>query len=57
MIVLGRTAHAAPALTLPPALSQAVLYETLRLLPPIWISTREVVEDVTVDGLFLPKVG
>ncbi|KAF8072353.1 D-xylose-proton symporter [Scenedesmus sp. PABB004] len=33
----------------------AVLQESLRLSPPGWMTTREAVEDITLNGLFIPR--
>eukprot|EP00878_Enallax_costatus_P020682 GHUV01021871.1.p1 GENE.GHUV01021871.1~~GHUV01021871.1.p1 ORF type:complete len:448 (+),score=109.54 GHUV01021871.1:312-1655(+) len=34
---------------------EAVLYESLRLSPPGWMTSREAVEDITLNGVFIPK--
>jgi cytochrome P450 len=34
-----------------------VFHETLRLRNPSWINSRLAEEDITVNGLFIPKVG
>lgn len=36
-------------------LLQAVLFETLRLNPSGWMTSRACVEDITIDGWYFPK--
>jgi cytochrome P450 len=36
---------------------QTVLQESLRLSPPGWMTTREALADITLNGLFIPKGG
>lgn len=34
---------------------QAVISESLRLSPPGWMTSREALEDITLNGVFIPK--
>ena len=35
--------------------ASAILWEALRLAPPVWVAPRIAVEDVEVDGVMIPK--
>lgn len=34
---------------------QAVLHESLRLSPPGWMTTRTPLEDIVINGVYIPK--
>jgi cytochrome P450 len=51
-----RTLHVACSTSLLRASAQSCVLETLRLLPPIWNTTRQAVADTYLGEHFIPKV-